>query len=117
MKESNESELNRRRYPRVKAPVYYRPARSTKPKRQTANISLGGMCIYSNKPLNKGKLLEIELILPKGHSAAAKARVVWIKTLPPGSKALDTVGLQFIHMSAKDVNELKSILEKASSEE
>lgn len=117
MPESNKSGLKRRRYPRVKTPVYYRPASITRSRPQTSNISLGGMCIYSNEPLKEGKLLEIELILPNGHSLAAKARVVWIKALPPGSDALYIVGLEFTNMSKKAVNKLKAVLEKASSEE
>ena len=47
----------------------------------------------------------------------AIARVVWIKALPPGSDALYDVGLDFINLPAKAMNELKFILEETSSTE
>lgn len=115
MIKSDDSGIGRRRFPRVKAPVYYRPASISEIKRQAANISLGGMQIYSNKPVKEGKLLEIELFLPNRHLIEATARIVWIKALPPGSEALYIIGLEFIHMSTKSKKELKSVLDKASS--
>jgi len=115
--EPNDSELKRRFFPRVKIPVYYRPISITEPKRQTSNISLGGMQIYSNMPLKEGKPLEIELFLPNGPTVVAIACVVWIKALPPGSEALYNVGLEFTYVPNNVMNELKSALENTPSDE
>lgn len=116
MIERNESTQDRRRFPRVKAPVYYRPASILKARHRITNISLGGLRIYSDERLKEGKRLEIELFLPSGHSVEAIARVVWIKELPPDSKAHYDVGLEFISLPPNALQELKSVLEDTSKE-
>lgn len=115
MIELKESKPDRRRFPRVKAQVYYRPASILKARHRISNISLGGVRIYSDERLKKGKRLEIELFLPSGHSIEAIARVVWIKELPPDSKARFDVGLEFISLPPNAMQELKLILEDISS--
>jgi len=112
---SDKSELKKRRFPRVKTPVYYRPASISGTSRQTSNISLGGVRIHSNKPLKEGQALEVELFLPSGQSIVALAKVVWVKTLPPGSDTLYDVGLEFINLPADAVHKLKAVLEDISS--
>lgn len=116
MTASNKSEFKRRRFPRVKTPVYYRPASVSETSRQTSNISLGGVRIHSNKPLKEGQALEVELFLPSGKSIVALAKVVWVKALPPGSDALYDVGLEFIKLPAEAIDELKLVLENTSSQ-
>jgi len=116
MAASKESELDKRRFPRFKNPVYYHPARTFGISRQASNISLGGVRIYSNNPLKKEQSLEIELLLPCGKSVAASVRVAWIKVLPPGSDALYDVGLEFTNLPEDAILELKSALGVTSSE-
>jgi len=114
---SDESEFNRRRFPRVRAPVFYRPASTFGISRKATNLSLLGVRVYSNKPFKEAQALEIELLLPSGQSVKAIVRVVWIKALPPGSDALYDVGLEFIKLPIDAVDKLKSVLEKTSSNE
>ena len=111
------SKFDRRRFPRVKAPVYYRPASIFGIKGQTANISLAGMRIYSNKPFKKGQALEIELLLPSGNSLKAIVRIVWISAMPPGSEALYDVGLEFLNIADDVIPKLQFALEDSSSKE
>jgi len=117
VKASEESKFDRRRFPRIKAPVYYRPAGVFGMSSQAANISLAGVRIYSNKPLKKGQALEIELLLPTGNALKAIVRVVWISALPPGSEALYDVGLEFLNIADDVIPKLKFVLEDSSSTE
>lgn len=117
MKTAKNSKFDRRRFPRVKAPVYYRPASVFGIKGQAANISLAGVRIYSNKPLKKGQALEIELLLPSGNSLKAIVRVVWIRAMPPGSEALYDVGLEFLNIADDVIPKLQFVLEDSSSTE
>ncbi len=107
----------RRRFPRLVTPIYYRPVEVFGTDQQASNISLGGIRIYSNKPLKEKQLLEIELTLPNMKTVPALARVVWVNILPPGSKALYDVGLEFTKLSPEAFQELKALLDKASSYE
>jgi len=109
------SKFDRRRFARVKAPVYYRPASVFGMSSQASNISLAGVRIYSNKPLKKGQALEIELLLPNGNSLKAIVRVVWISALPLGSEALYDVGLEFLNIADDVIPKLQSVLEESSS--
>ena len=116
MTASKKSKSDRRRFPRVKAPVYYRPASVFGMSSQASNISLAGVRIYSNKPFKKGQALEIELLLPNGNSLKAIiVRVVWISALPPGSEALYDVGLEFLNIADDVIPKLQSVLEESSS--
>lgn len=117
MAESNKSKVERRRFPRVRAPVFYRSPRILSPKRRIADISPSGVRIYSDKHFEEGKRLEIEFFLPTGYSVVTIARVVWIKKLPPDSEGLYDVGLEFIHVPPPAINELKSLLKNTSTDE
>jgi len=112
---SEKSKFDRRRFPRVKAPVYYRPTSVFGTSSQAANISLAGVRIYSNKPFKKGQALEIELLLPSGNSLKAIVRIVWISALPPGSEALYDVGLEFLNIADDVISKLQFVLEDSSS--
>lgn len=119
----NESESDKRRYPRVKArvlytqPRYFGPPRILGQRREISNISPGGARIYSDELLVKGKTVQIELELLSRKIVSALARVVWIDELPPGSEARYDVGLEFIYLPSGAVNELQALLEKEFSNE
>lgn len=117
MTASNKSITDRRRFPRVMAPVFYRSPRIFSQRRRVSDISPGGVRIYSDKRLEKGKRLEIEFFLPNGYSVVAIVRVVWIKELPSGSEGHYDVGLEFIHLPPIAIDELKSVLKNTSSNE
>lgn len=111
----NNPKEERRRFPRVTAPVFYRSPRVFSPKQKVSNISPAGVRIYSDDPLEEGKRLELEFFLPSGSSMVAIARVVWIKELPPDYEGKYDVGLEFIQLPPVGVDELKSVLKKTSS--
>jgi Tfp pilus assembly protein PilZ len=108
---------NKRRYPRLKARVLYKPAKLIGQKRQVPDISLGGMRIYSNKYYSVGDALNIELSLPSGQTATAVTRVAWVEAYPKDSDAAYDLGLEFIHLPFNAAHELESVLKNSSSSE
>jgi len=110
MNKSPSSKTERRRYPRVMAPVYYRIPRTQADKKPVSNLSLGGVRIYSDESLDTGQVLDLKFFLPNGSVLEAKARVVWVKELPPGSKGVYDVGMELIKLSGKARKELALVL-------
>lgn len=103
--------ITRRQFPRVRAPVLYRAVSASGSKHEISDISLGGVRIFSNERIRKGKRLEIELFLPKGHTLTVTAKVVWVRPLPKGSASPFDMGLEFIHLPRNAMKELKTVLE------
>jgi len=116
MRGLDKEDLGKRRFPRLKTPVFYRPSSTFRTSRHASNLSLGGVRIFSNNPLKEHELLDIELALPNGKSIVATARVIWIKALPPGSTALYDVGLEFSLIAPEALQELKSYLDSVSQD-
>jgi hypothetical protein len=75
-------------------------------------LGLGGVRIYSNRYVKKGKQMDIQLCFPEGNSISATVRVVWLKVLPEGSDAAFDVGLEFINLPPSAIEELKGVLEE-----
>jgi len=117
MNNSEESRLERRRFPRIKAPVFYRTPRMFTHKRRVSNISPAGVRIYSDERLEEGKQLELEFFLPSGRSVKAIANVMWIKELPPEAEGRFDIGLEFIYPPPIEDSEFKSVLAKETSED
>jgi hypothetical protein len=92
------------------APVYYRIPRTLARKQRVSNLSSGGVRIYSVQRLDIGQELDLEFFLPNGSVLEAKARVIWIKELPPGSKGIYDVGMELIKLSGKARKELALVL-------
>jgi len=110
-KKISPGEVERRRFPRLKVPVLFRPAKTDDDPLPAKNIGNGGVRIYSNRYLKKGKKLEIELFLPGGNSVTSDVRVVWTKVLPEGSAAVFDIGLEFLTLSPEARERLKTVLE------
>lgn len=110
MKESTPEE-DRRKYPRLKAPVLYRAAHFFSHRKPVANISLGGICVNSDEEIKIGKRLELELFLPDHTSIVCTARVVWQKTLPEGAVAKYEIGFEFLEIPADVLQRLDKVLE------
>jgi len=94
--------ITRRQFPRVRAPVLYRAVKTAGSKHKISDISLGGVRIFSNERIRKGKQLEIELFLPKGYTLTVTAQVAWVRPLPKGSASPFDMGLKFIHLPRKN---------------
>ena len=105
----------RRRYPRLQAPVLCRPAglllRLLQP-RSSIDVSLSGIRIYSDDPVKVGSLLDLELFPAGGHPFSCKAEVMWVEELPPGAPALYDVGMRFTQLRDEDRALLAQVLEK-----
>ena len=102
----------RRRYPRLAAPVIYRPAglRLFHHRRSTAgDIGAGGMRVYSDEGLHLGERLELELLLPDHRWIRVWVRVVWV-TPADGVEANYELGLQFTDIADQDRQRLASVL-------
>ena len=110
MKEST-AEEDRRKYPRLNAPIYYRSAQFFSRRTPVVNISLGGIRVYSDEGLKIGKRLELELFLPDKTSIVCTARVVWQKPLPEGAVAKYEVGIEFLEINPDVVERLSKVLE------
>jgi hypothetical protein len=94
-------------------PVFYRILKHPTPRRQVNNLSIGGVRIYSDEPLDIGQTLELEFVLPHGINIDVAARVIWIKKQPPGSEGVYDVGLEFLNLSDAALKELDAVLKKS----
>lgn len=110
MADEDKEDKERRRFPRLSFPVYYRIARSQSLRQRVSNISLAGVRIYSDQRLDVDEEVDLELHFPNGFSGQGKARVVWIKDLPPESGANYDVGLEFVHLPEEAIKELLEAL-------
>jgi c-di-GMP-binding flagellar brake protein YcgR len=116
-------EDDRRQYPRLKAPVFYRPTGLAllralrRGKERAVDISLGGVRIYSDDALTLGERLDLDLFLPDDTTLSAKGEVVWVKELPEGSPARYDVGVRFDKMDAHDQSRLGEVLEHEAAAE
>jgi c-di-GMP-binding flagellar brake protein YcgR len=106
---------DRRRYPRVQADVVCRPGGLgvTHHKRNTTDISLGGMRVFSDEKYDVGSKLDLDVILSDGSVVRCWATVVWVVELKPGDAARFDVGLKFSDMATADIQRLASVLNSA----
>lgn len=106
---------DRRRYPRIHADVLYRPAglSLTHHRRNTRDISLGGMRVFSDEEYRVGSRLDLDIALADGSIVRCWAEVAWIVKLPPSAAAGYDVGLKFVDMAPHDVERLATVLSPA----
>lgn len=88
---------DRRRFPRLNVPVYYRPARLFGPRKPAQDVSRGGIRVYTDDALELGTRLEIELFLPEGESLTVDVRVAWMRELKDQDTRFEA-GLEFLAM-------------------
>ena len=101
----------RRRYPRLQAEVLCRPAGISlmHHPRNTLDISLGGMRVYSDEEFGVGTRLDLDVLLPDGSVVRCWAEVAWTAALD-GVQARWDVGLKFTDMHPTDIQRLASML-------
>jgi c-di-GMP-binding flagellar brake protein YcgR len=106
---------DRRRYPRLAAPVFYRPAGPDflHHRRAAVDVSLGGMRVYTDDRLEVGTRLEIELLNGGDSVARCWVRIAWIEELPPNSGAAFDIGVEFTDITDADRRLLEAALAKA----
>ncbi len=106
---------DRRRFPRVQADVICRTAGTNlfHHRRNTQDISLGGMRVLSDDSYTVGTRLDLDVLLPSGGSVRCWAEVVWLLELEAGAPAKFDVGLKFTDMVPSDIQRLAAVLVRA----
>jgi c-di-GMP-binding flagellar brake protein YcgR len=112
MGKSDKPKTEKRKYPRVVTPVFYKTPDILGPKRRVSDLSLGGVRIYSDERLEVGGRLELKFFLPDGSTVKAAAKVVWIKEMPEGTEAVYDVGMEFVELSEAATEKLKAVLKR-----
>ncbi|HXN32108.1 MAG TPA: PilZ domain-containing protein [Polyangiaceae bacterium] len=102
----------RRKYRRIRAPLYCRPAGMgfLARQRQPIDVSLGGVRIYSDDRLKIGELLKLEFFLESAAPVTYTAQVVWIEPLAAGAPARFDVGLKFLQLEPDALKMLVGVL-------
>jgi hypothetical protein len=104
---------DRRRYPRLQAAVFCRPAGvglfHEKP--NTRNLSLGGARIFSDEEFKTGHRLELDVVLPSGEFLRCWAEVMWVTSREPDGDAKYDVGLRFTDLAETDIQRLAAVLD------
>ena len=107
------SEPDRRKFPRLEVPVFYRTMTSSPAeRRQAVNSSKGGVRLYADHPHALGERLELELFLPDHAALTCGAEVVWMEALPMDAPARFEVGVKFVRISPEDQARLAAIVEE-----
>jgi hypothetical protein len=103
---------DRRRYPRVQAEVICRPAGVSlfNHRRNTTDISLGGVRVFSDEPYVLGRRLDLDVMLPGGATVRCWAEVLWIVELGPGAPPKYDDRLKLTDMTPSDVQRLAAVL-------
>lgn len=108
----------RRRYPRLKAAAFFRPAGVRTLVQEWRNrvrdVSLGGMRIYSDEPVTVGDALELD-VLSSGDLLTVTAKVMWVDALAAGAPARFDVGLAFVSLTAEVREQLRELLSPTRS--
>ena len=104
----------RRKFKRLNAPVLCRPLGATlvdeEGKRKVQDISLGGLCVYTDDRHKVGEHLELELFLPSGDTVTLDTLIVWIDALAPSEPAKFEIGLQYVDIAAGDLARIEALL-------
>ncbi len=106
---------DRRQFKRLNAPVLCRPlgvnaSAQQQEKRSVQDISLGGVCVFTDDAHKQGEHLELELFLPTGETVTLDTVVVWVDPLPKGSPAKFEIGLRYEDVAADDLARLTAVL-------
>jgi c-di-GMP-binding flagellar brake protein YcgR len=104
--------FERRRYRRIQAPIYVRPARAamSTPRWKVGDISRGGLRAFSDDKHVPGERLEMELFFPDETSVTAVVEIVWIDCLPQGAPARYDIGFRFVKVNPSDLGRIESVL-------
>lgn len=107
--------VERRRYPRIAAPVVFAPMglAAFHHRRASTDISEGGMRLWSDERLAAGQRLELELLMPDDTPLQCWVMVVWVDEMASGSEARFDVGAQFLDLAEADRQRLASVLTRA----
>lgn len=102
---------DRRKFPRLQAPVLCRP--TGKPlfgRRRAIDVSDGGMRLFADESHDVGDRLELELFLPDQSEVTCRVEVVWVVALLPGAPARFDIGVKFVELADADRKRLSATL-------
>jgi len=71
------------------------------------NLSLGGIQMVSNRPFQKGEILELEMEIPGSGTVRTVAKVVWCKPDPHSKGSEQVSGIQFIPVFEEDLKKVR----------
>ena len=99
-------------YPRLLAPVYWRPVGLPlfRRKRKPIGKSMGGARVYTDEELSEGTRLELEVFLPDGTSATCKVQVASVDKLPESGPARFDVAVEFTALRPNDRERISAVL-------
>jgi hypothetical protein len=102
----------RRKFRRIQAPVYCRPAGVSILARhhEAVDVSLGGVRVYSDESYKLGSLVKMEFFVQDGPPHTYTAEVVWIESLPKQDPAKYDVGLKFVDLRPDALQFLMTLL-------
>lgn len=83
-------------------------------KRNTQDISLGGMRVFSDVQFDVGSKLDLDVLLPDGSWVRCWTEVVWTVELDGSALARFDLGLKFTDMAPSDIRRLATVLERSS---
>ena len=96
---------DRRKYPRVKKPVYFQITSGSVAKNQALDISLEGILINSSRFYNTNQNISLNLFIANEQAIPCEAEVIWI--YPRTKNAVNyKVGLHFTKMENSDRDKL-----------
>jgi hypothetical protein len=106
------NEPNRRRYPRIPAPIQCRSAGVDffAPHLEPIDVSLGGLRIHSNDEYRVGAILPLDVIFARIAPVTFTTEIMWIEALRAGSQGRFDVGLAFVDLHQCALKLLLSIL-------
>ncbi len=109
------TDLDRRRYRRVQAPILVRPVGplAYRLPRNVDDSKVGGLRAYSDDRHEPGERLELEAFFSDGGSATLIAEVAWVEELPDGAPARFDVGLRYVEVSPEDLGRIARVLADA----
>jgi c-di-GMP-binding flagellar brake protein YcgR len=107
---------DKRQFPRIKAPIYYKASRFRWGRQQVIDASLDGCRIYSDTAFRIDQEIEIELFLPDETSIRCSASVVWIAALAEDAPAKYDIGLRLLELSKEKRARLERVLFDATQD-
>ena len=107
------NEQDRRRFPRVNVPIYFSYSSRFLNSVPVADVSLGGVRMFSDEKIDVGKRLNLTVTLPGGDLIECRGEVVWVSDMPKGSEAAYDLGISFVDIAPSDRETLGRLLSEA----
>ncbi|MHC4122168.1 MAG: PilZ domain-containing protein [Planctomycetota bacterium] len=92
---------DRRRFPRINAPVIFRYKSPLSGPVVTTNISRAGLRMYCDEPLEIGKEITLDVLLDENRTISFNGRIVWRKKLESGAYANYDIGIEFLNITKR----------------